>query len=111
VALTVQVVKAPRTADAKRVERLVRRAFRDAEPGRRWAVRCCHLGLWSLFYVTVWLEDVVVRRFVRPTDDLEEHVRGVVRTFGSAGRAVSREGTLAGGAPDAFAAPHGSSLS
>jgi hypothetical protein len=83
VALNVQVVKAPRIVEAQRIERIIKRAFRDGDESRDWSVRCCYLGLWSLFYVTITRDGETVRRFVRPAEELEEDVRRLVR--GSAG--------------------------
>jgi hypothetical protein len=109
VALSVQVVKAPQVGDAKRVERLVRRAFHDVDTeAAAWTVRCCHLGLWSLFYVTVCLDGAVVRRFVRPTEDLEDHVRRTVRPLGASSRSSAPD--LIDSRASALAPHHGSSL-
>jgi hypothetical protein len=94
------------------VERLVRRAFHEVDTdGAAWTVRCCHLGLWSLFYVTVCLEGEVLRRFVRPTEDLEDHVRRTVRSMGASTRAASSDDLVDSRAASALAPHQGSSLS
>jgi hypothetical protein len=112
VALSVQIVKAPRVGEAKRVERLVRRAFHEVDTDGAWTVRCCHLGLWSLFYVTVSLDGEVVRRFVRPTDDLEDHVRRTFRSLGATSRSASAHDLIDRRADaDDLAVHHGPSLS